>query len=144
MRLNGVGSLHRDDVLLVLLLHLVNTAGEHHLGMVEQGNLLAHFLDRCHVVGREQDGAALVTQGENLDLQLLGIHGVKARERFVKDQQGRAVDNGADELHLLLHTLGQVLHLFVFPFLEVKAVEPPVHRCHGIVPKRSKPCFQKN
>ena len=43
---DGIGSFHRDDVLLVLLFDFINTTSEHHLGVVQQGDLLADLLDR--------------------------------------------------------------------------------------------------
>ena len=75
-------------------------------------------------MGGEDDGVALVAQFKDFAFQQVGIDGVEAREGFVEDEEGRFVEDGDDELHLLLHTLGEFFEFLVPPGHNLKLVEP--------------------
>ena len=71
--------------------------------MVDEGDAVAQFLDRSHVMGREQDGGTLVAQFEYRLFQEVGVDGVETAERLIEDEDFRLVDDGGDELDFLLH-----------------------------------------
>ncbi len=87
----------------VLLAYLVDSSLKHHAAVIDERNVVAHLFHALHVVGREDDGVALIAQVEDFLFQQLGVHGVEAREGFVEDEQRGAVEQGDDELHFLLH-----------------------------------------
>ncbi len=91
---------------------------------MDEGDVIAECFHRLHVVGGEDDGLALLLQAEHFVLHDAGIHRVETAEGLVEDQQVRVVDHGRDELHLLLHPLGELLHLAVVPAHDVEPLEP--------------------
>lgn len=105
--------------------------------MIDEGNLVTHLFDRCHVVRRENNGVAFIAQCQYLAFEQFGIDGVEAREWFVKDKQRRLVQYGDDKLHLLLHTLREFFQLLVPPRHDAELLEPHFKAAHRL-------CFRKS
>ena len=108
----------------VLPAYPVHAAAYDEARFVYQGDVVAEFLDGLHVVGRQHYRGALVAQAQYLLAYNLDVDGVEARERLVENHQRRPVHDGGYELHLLRHTLRQLLHLLVPPRLDAEAHEP--------------------
>ena len=53
-----------------------------------------------------------------------GVHGIEAREGLVQNDQRRLMDDGGNELHFLLHALGEVDHFLIGPVAQPEALEP--------------------
>src|SRR6266581_1162917 len=87
--------------------------------------LVAQLLGLLHDVGREQDGAPPPGELEHGVLQHLRIHGIEARERLVQNDQLGLVQDGGNELHLLLHPLRQLVDAPQPPLLQAQLLEPP-------------------
>src|SRR5256885_7149310 len=71
----------------------------------DDAQLLAQLLSLLHDVGGEQDGLPATAQVEHRVLQHLSVHGIESRKRLVENHEGRGVEHGRNELHLLLHFL---------------------------------------
>ena len=82
---------------------------------------------------REDDGRALGLQPENLLADQLGVDRVEAGEGLVENHQRGLVDHGGDELELLGHALGKLLHLLVPPVLGAETLEPGLQLAKGVV-----------
>ena len=88
-------------------------------------------------MGREEDGAALrLVVGQQLLEQPL-VDRVETGEGLVEDEDLRLVEHRADELDLLLHALGELLHLLVAPGGEVDPSEPLVDPGHRLAPAQA-------
>ena len=109
----------------------VDLAVEHHFRMVDQGDAVTDLLDRGHVVRRKEDGVPLVAQFEYLAFEQFGIDGIETAERFVEDEQLGLVDDGDDELHLLLHALGELFELLAPPRHDPELLEPRLDAAFG-------------
>ena len=64
---------------------------------------------------REDDGLALSLEAEELLLEELGVDGVESAEGLVHDEELGVVEQCADDLHLLLHPLGELIDALVPP-----------------------------
>src|SRR6185295_18500012 len=105
-------------------LDLLQIAVEHGAAAVDQADVIAHALGELHAVGGEHDALSLLpVLAEQIAEQLL-VDGIEAGEGLVEDQQVRLVEHGADELHLLLHALRQLLDFLLRPLGEVHPLEP--------------------
>ena len=102
----------------------IGLASDDQMGFVDQGDIVAEFLDRLHVVGGQDDGRAFVTEPQYLVPYHLGVDGVESGEGFVENQQLRFVKYGGDELDLLGHALGKFLDFLVPPALDPETDEP--------------------
>ncbi len=76
---------------------------------VDDRDRLAERLDRLHLVGREDQGLALVAQLEERLAQQRDVDGIETRERLVHQQDLRVVQDRRDQLDLLLVALRQLL-----------------------------------
>ena len=99
-------------------------AVEHVAALVNQADGIAEALDLLHAMRGENDRGALLAHVEHDFLDGGGVHRIEAGERLVQNHQGRAVNHRSDELHFLLHALGEVHQLFVRPLGKPQAVEP--------------------
>ena len=104
------------------VLHLFHAAGQYQPAVVDEGDVVADVLHRCHVVGGVDDGVSGIAEPQDFGLQQFGVHGVETAERLVEDHQFRLVEDGDDELHLLLHALREFL--LVPPGHDVEFLEP--------------------
>src|SRR5213083_1893219 len=86
--------------------------------------LLAQLFGLLHDVGREQDRLPAAAQVEHGVLHHLSIDGIEPRERLVENQEIRVVEHGRDELHLLLHSLRQLVDPAQSPLSEPESLEP--------------------
>lgn len=129
-----VGRLKLIEARAVGLLDLPHVALEHHLGVVDERDVVADLLHAGHVVGREDDGVSLLLELKNLLLELLGVDRVEARERLVEDEQVGLVEDGDDKLHLLRHSLGQFFEFAVPPGHDAKLPKPLLEAGLGLAP----------
>ncbi len=90
-------------------LQLAERAGGHDPPVVDDGQRLAQGLGRLHLVGREDDRPALVAQLEEGLAQEGQVDRVEPGERLVHEQHVRPMEDGRDELDLLLVALAQLL-----------------------------------
>src|SRR5687767_11214274 len=63
---------------------------------------------------------------QDIDHELY-INRIESGKRLVEDQEIGVMENGRDELDLLLHPLGEVCRLFHFPLAESHPLEPKIH-----------------
>lgn len=137
--LEAIAILELDGVLVATIAtaDILDRTLQYDLSMIDERDLLTHLLDRRHIVGRKKDGSTFVAKAEDLTLELLGIDGIEARERFIEDQQWRTMDDGGDELHLLRHAFGKLFYLLVAPLAEVETLEPLPHALHSIITREA-------
>src|SRR5881628_532635 len=90
----------------------------------DDAQLLAQLFGLLHDVGREQDRLPAAAQVEHGVLHHLSIDGIEPRERLVDNQEIRVVEHGRDELHLLLHSLRQLVDPAQSPLSEPESLEP--------------------
>src|SRR5947207_1496562 len=90
----------------------------------DDAQLLAQLLGLLHDVGREQDRLPATAQVEHGVLHHLSIDGIEPREGLVENQEIRVVEHGRNELHLLLHPLGQLVDPSQSPLGEAESREP--------------------
>ena len=72
--------------------------------MVDERDVVAELFGRRHVVGGEDDGGTLLLKVEDFVLEEVGVDWVETAEGFVQNQEGGFMQDGGDELYLLLHT----------------------------------------
>src|SRR5580704_7507320 len=120
----GVVSFERDlDVVArITALDLAHAAGEDEMTARDEGDGVADFFDLIHAMGAEEDGLALLAQVDEGVHEEGGVDGIEAAEGFVHDDEVGFVEEGGDELDLLLHALRELfgflgdgfgdLHLF--------------------------------
>ena len=113
--------------------HLLDLARQHRPALVDEDDLVHELLRFAHHVGREQDrppfGLQLLQDRADED----DVDGIESRHRLVEDHDLGVVEHGADELHLLLVPLGELLELAGALVPEVEALEPRLgaHPGHG-------------
>jgi hypothetical protein len=62
-----------------------------------------HTASHVHQVGAEDHGLAARLEVDDGVLERLGVDRIEPREGLVEDHQIGVMEQGADELHLLLH-----------------------------------------
>ena len=97
---------------------------EHLSPLRDDADEVAELLGLVHVVGAEDDRAALLPRAEDGVAQHFLVDRIQPRRRLVQDQQLGPVDHRGDELHLLLHALRQRLDLRVLPLRQAHPLEP--------------------
>src|ERR1019366_7948621 len=90
----------------------------------------AHPLGLLEDVRREDDRLALPLELRQEVLDEDDVDRVKAGERLVEDEHLRIVHDRAEELHLLLHALAQLLGLLLEPRTKVHRVDPRREALH--------------
>src|SRR6266568_4285421 len=90
----------------------------------DDAQLVAQLLRLLHDVRGEEHGRAAVAQLEHHVLEHLGVHRIEPRERLVQDHERRLVQHGRDELHLLLHPLGELVDAPRPPVAQAQPLEP--------------------
>lgn len=88
---------------------------------MDHEDAVAELLGLVHRVRGEDDGAAAGVLLVDEVAHQAAIDGVEAAEDLVENQQVRLVDDGGDELHLLLHALGE---LFAFLLGDIAKADP--------------------
>ena len=111
-------------VVAVFAADVVDAARDHQPGSVDQGDLVAEFLDRLHVVGRKDDRRPFVLEAQDFLADQFRVDRVETGKRLVQDHQGRFMDDRRDELELLGHALGEFLDLLAPPVLDAELHEP--------------------
>ena len=96
---------------------------EHLLPAVHHDDVVAQFLGVRHHVRGEQDRRAALVLLEDERPQRTRADRVEAAERLVENQQIRLVDDGREELHLLLHALRELLAPLAFAVAQAHAFE---------------------
>src|SRR6266576_3504379 len=85
---------------------------------------VANLLRMLHDVRRKQHGLAATAELQDGLAQHLRIHGIETGERLVENDQVGIVQDGGDELHLLLHALRKIRDLAHAPVRESQLLEP--------------------
>src|SRR6201747_2230202 len=117
-----------------LALDRLQLAVEHRAAVGDQADVVAHPFGQLHPVSGEHDALALRPVVEQQVAEELLVERVEPGERLVEDQQVGRVQHGADELHLLLHALGQLFDLRLRPPGELHPVEPALDVRHQLGP----------
>lgn len=86
-------------------LDLMQIACQNRSPMMQQNQIVTVFLNRRHLVGGHHNILARLDQFADQVTQQLGIDRVKPRERVVEKNEQRVVDEGGDQLYLLLISL---------------------------------------
>ena len=115
-----------DAVVGVAGLDLAHGAGEDDVAVVDEADGVAHLFDLVHAVGGEEDGAALFAEVDEGVHEEGGVDGIEAAEGLVHDDELGLVEQGGDELDLLLHALGEVFGLFVDGIGDLESLAPGV------------------
>ena len=100
------GACLQGDVVTVgleLLPYGLHGPVQNDMRLVDEGDVVAYFLNGCHVVGGEDDGMPFRFQFQDFLFQPFRIDGVESAERLVPDEQPGFMDDRDDELHFLLH-----------------------------------------
>ena len=114
----------------VCVLDLLDGAVEEFLRPVEERDPVAEALGLLEDVRREDDRlSTLLERGQEV-LHEDDVDRVEARKRLVQDQDLRVVHDRAEELHLLLHALAQLLGFLLEPGPEVHRVDPGREALH--------------
>src|ERR1035437_317510 len=90
----------------------------------EERNALAHLLGLLEDVSRENDRLALPLELREEVLHEDDDHRIEAGKRLVADEHFRVVHERAEELHLLLHALAQLLGLLLEPRAKIHRIDP--------------------
>ena len=126
----------RDVAAAVLGLEVGDRAVEHLVAVRDDADRVAEALGVFHQVRAEDDRAPLAPEVDDRVLERLGVHRVEAAERLVEDDEIGLVEEGADELNLLLHAARELLDARVAPVLvaagEREAGEPLVDALLGV------------
>ena len=118
------GVFDSDRVLSERPLDGLEFSGENRPPVVNQADRVAHHFHLFHAVRGENDGRALIAQLEHDVLDHPGVDGIQAREGFVQNENGRAMEDGGDELNFLLHAFGKVVDFLVDPLAQLQPFEP--------------------
>src|SRR6476659_8556743 len=89
-----------------------------------QADLVAELLGLLEDVRREDDRLSLLPKLAQVFLDDCGVDRIESRERLVQDQDLRIVDDGRDELDLLLHPLRELIHFLLEPRLQLEFLGP--------------------
>jgi len=119
-------------VLAKLVFDLAQRALQDHVALGHEADVVAQLLDLLHAVGGKQDGSVVAPQLQDDVAQEVGVDGVEAAKGLVEDEERRVVQQGRNELHLLLHAFGQLLGLEVGPAGGVEPVEPVIGARRGV------------
>ena len=82
-------------------------------------------------MGAEEDGLTLFAKVDQGIHQKRGVDGIEAAEGLVHDDEVGLVEEGGDELDLLLHTLGEFLGFLGDGFGDLHALAPDVGALAG-------------
>ena len=82
-------------------------------------------------MGREEHRAPRAGEVDDHVLHDLAVDRIETAERLVEEDQLGVVEQGAGELDLLLHALGEVLDLVIGPVVEPEPLEPRVGPLSG-------------
>jgi len=85
---------------------LTEVSEENAAALVDKTDGVAEAFDGIHTMGGKEDGLALLLEIEERVFEDDGAGGIESAERLIKDHEVRIVNDGGDELHLLLHSLG--------------------------------------
>src|SRR5438477_2828141 len=115
-----------DAVARVAALDVAHTAGEDEMAAGDEGDSVADFFDLIHAVGAEEDGLALLAEVNEGIHQKRGVDGIEAAEGLVHDDEVGLVEEGGDELDLLLHALGELFGFLGDGVGDLHALAPDV------------------
>src|ERR1700722_20889304 len=99
------GEVDENTVDRVTGLDLTHGARKYEMAVVNEADVVAEFFDLIHAVGGEEDGAALFAKVDEGVHEKDGVDWIQAAEWLVHDDEFRLVEEGGDELDLLLHAL---------------------------------------
>src|ERR1041384_1323189 len=116
-----------------LLLHLGERPIHHLPPPRDDHDVIAHPLGLLHDVGREEHRLPAPCQLDDHVLHHLAVHRVEPAEGLVQQDQVGIVQQRADELDLLLHPLGEILHPLHGPVGDAEALQP----LPGLLPRRA-------
>src|SRR5690348_14673110 len=92
---------------------------EHLLTGRDDAERVAEALRILHEMRAEDDRPSLLTEIDDRVLERLRVHRIEPAERLVENDQLRLVEQGADELDLLLHAARELLDARAAPVLAV-------------------------
>ena len=114
---------HQHGVPGVAAADLVQRAVEHVPPVVDQQDAVAQLFHLVHLVGGHEDRRPPLAQFAHQILDQLGVDRVEGGKGLVDDDQFRLVQDGVDDLRLLLHALAQLFDLFALVRRQVKALQ---------------------
>src|SRR5664279_2369999 len=136
--------LHLHRVLAVAGLDFLELSFEHAAAMIDEADGIAQSLDLVHAMRGEQNGFARFLQLDHHVFQHHGIGWVESGERFVEDHEIGIVQQGGDELDLLLHSLGEFLDFLVGPLGKLQARAPIERALAGLSRRQAMQASKKN
>ena len=120
-----------DAVAGIAALDLAHAAGEDEMAAGDEGDGVADLFNLIHAVGGEEDGLALLAEIDEGVHEERGVDGIESAEGLVHDDEVGFVEQGSDELNLLLHALGELFGLFGDGFGDLHALAPDVGALAG-------------
>ncbi len=125
-------------VLPVPLLHIPHGTAKNNLSSVDEAKRVAQPFRLIHLMGRKDDGLFPLLQFLQDIFQQYLVHRIQAGERLVKHYQLRIVNNRADELHLLLVSLGKFIRAAEFLTSPVPTARASARLPSGRPPARAR------
>src|ERR1035437_7759666 len=124
------GNRERDDTRSVCCLDVDDGTVEHLVAMRDDADGVADAFRVVHQMRAEDDGLAASLEIDDRVLERLRVDGIETGEGLVEDDEVGIMDEGADELHLLLHAAREFVDLGQPPILlgrlELEALHPVV------------------
>src|ERR1700733_11031977 len=99
------GEVDEDAVDWVSGLDLTHGARKYEMAVVNEADVVAELFDLIHAVRGEEDGAALFAKVNEGVHEKDRVDWIQAAEWLVHDDELRFMEEGGDELDLLLHPL---------------------------------------
>ena len=109
-------------------LDLTEIALQNRFPPVQEDKIPAIFLHRRHLMAGHHDGLSRGDQLADHAFEHIGIDRVKAAERLVQEDQLGVVQDGRDQLDLLLVALGELFGEIAAVFGDPEPLEPAVGR----------------
>src|ERR1700689_4235020 len=94
------------------------------MAVVDKADVIAKLFDLIHAVSGEEDGAALFAKVDEGVHEKDGVDRIEAAEWLVHDDELGPVEEGGDELDLLLHAFGELFGLLVDRFRDLQLFAP--------------------
>src|SRR5262249_15772829 len=113
-------------------LYLAECSVENLLTPGNDGDPVAHPFCLFHDVRGEEHSPPLAGDFDHHVFHELAVHRIQAAHGLIEDGQFGFAQPCADELNLLLHSLGEILNLFPGPIPQAQPLEPGPSATHTV------------
>src|SRR3989441_636717 len=121
-----LAAIERDDHVLapMRVLDFGERAIDELLAARDDAEPVTELFRMLHDVGGEEDGLAAPPVVDDGIAEHLRVHGIESRERFIENDEIGIVQDGGNELHLLLHAFGKIGDFAQSPVGEPEPLQP--------------------